>query len=154
MARETQKAKIERLENELAQAKDLIQKLNNEIDNMIDKADNSFENSVIYKQMKKQITDLELKLKVTNDSVEHNKTMYQYELKKNDELINEIQQLKNENKVTQKVHNERGAGRKAKYNAQDIETMKMYRLQGKTYNEIATLFQCSIGLVHKLINEQ
>ena len=76
MPRETQKLKIERLENELKQANEIIQNLNNEISEMIDKTDNSFENSSTYKQMKKQIKDLELKLKVSEDSKEHNRKMY------------------------------------------------------------------------------
>ena len=75
----------------------LIQQLNNEISEMIDKSDTSFENSATYKQMAKKIDYLELKVKSINDSAEHNRQMYDYELKRNSELINEIQKLKNEN---------------------------------------------------------
>ena len=211
MAKETQKAKIERLENELKQANQIIQKLNNEISEIIDKADNSFENSSTYKQMKKQIKDLELKLKVSEDSKEHNRRMYESELKKNDEMIKEFQELNNENERLKKKrerkanennleligqqlqdardtadkwhkqlfiqqqknkelekeieylveknsiiqkHNERGAGRKSRFTQSEIETIKMYRLQGKTIKEIAEMFKCSVGLIHKIINEK
>lgn len=44
-------------------------------------------------------------------------------------------------------------GRPSKFSDQDKETMKMYRLQGKSIREIAKLFECSTGLVHKIINE-
>ena len=78
--------------------------------------------------------------------------MYEAELKRNDELIKEFQKLKNENKLIQKVHNERGAGRKARFSDEQIETIRMYRLQGKTIKEISEMFDCSVGLIHKLIN--
>lgn len=259
MARETQKAKIERLETLLSSANETIERQNKQIDSMIDKADASFENSVTYRQMKKQIEDLELKLKVANESIEHNRKMYENECKTNEklflekqkihklidekedfyeaqlgmtenqlldwqgqvnhyedeikELKKEIEQLKREqykyetkkklhkeietlkksneedlkeayNQVAilelqieskdrehnrrikelekyytyklnnQKKHNERGAGRKAKLTEAEISMIQMYRLQGKKLKEIADMFQCSVGLIHKLINKK
>lgn len=73
----------------------------------------------------------------------------------------EIQQLKDENKLLKstkrpidlKIHNERGAGRKSRFTIQEKETMKLYRIQGKTIKEIAEMYSCSVGLVHKIINE-
>ena len=76
----------------------------------------------------------------------------------------EIQKLKDENKLLRskkgskgspdlKIHNERGAGRKSRFTDQEKETMKLYRIQGKTIKEIAEMYSCSVGLVHKLINE-
>ena len=67
---------------------------------------------------------------------------------------NNIQKLKNENKLIQKVHNERGAGRKTRFTDAEIETIRMYRLQGKKIKEIAEMFDCSVGLIHKLVNEK
>ena len=79
-------------------------------------------------------------------------------------LKNEIQKLKDENKLLRsnkgvkgstelKIHNERGAGRKSRFTDQEKETMKLYRIQGKTIKEIAEMYSCSVGLVHKLITE-
>lgn len=51
------------------------------------------------------------------------------------------------------VHNERGAGRKARFSEVEIYEMKDYKDQGYTYGQIAKIFKCSVGLVHKLINE-
>ena len=78
-------------------------------------------------------------------------------------LKNEIQKLKNENKLLKnnnkevdskpKVHNARGAGRKERFSDQEKEMMKMYRIQGKTIKEIAEMYSCSVGLIHKIINE-
>jgi len=52
-----------------------------------------------------------------------------------------------------KSHNERRAGRKERFSAQEKEMMKMYRIQGKTIKEISEMYSCSVGLVHKIINE-
>ncbi|MCR1952728.1 hypothetical protein NSA50_17020 [Clostridium sp. DSM 100503] len=78
-----------------------------------------------------------------------------------EELKNEIQKLKNENKTLKSkgkniavvVHNERGAGRKARFSDQEKEMMRMYRIQGKKLREIAEMYNCSVGLIHKIINE-
>jgi len=79
------------------------------------------------------------------------------------ELKDEIQKLKNENKllksnnigvtVKPKAHNERGAGRKERFSEQEKEMMKMYHIKGKTIKEIAQMYSCSVGLIHKIINE-
>ena len=151
MAKETQKEKIERLEKSLNNANNIIQQLNNEISDMVDKADESFENSSTYKQMLKQIETLEMKIKAITDTADHNRKMYNNELKRNSELIENIQKLKNENKIIKKTHNERGAGRKSKFTESQILEIKQYRADGKTIKEIAEIFKCSVGLVHKII---
>ena len=74
----------------------------------------------------------------------------------------EIRKLKNENKVlksskvisNRKIHNERGAGRKERFSEQEKEMIKIYRLQRRTIKEIAKLYNCSVGLIHKIINEK
>lgn len=58
------------------------------------------------------------------------------------------------NNVVQKLKNERGAGRKAKFSQEDKEKMKELRSQGLSIRQIAKEFSCSAGIVHKLINEQ
>lgn len=141
MARETQKEKIERLERELIQANKEIQQLNikllnlnNEITSMQDNADNGFENSSEYIQMQKRIKVLELKNNSLEDTIKHNE---------------KIQKLNNE-----KVHNERGAGRKQEIAEEERAEIKRHRAEGKTIKEIATLFNRSVGIIHKIINEK
>lgn len=46
-----------------------------------------------------------------------------------------------------------GGGRPSKFTDQEKETMKMYRLQGMSIRKIAEIFNCSTGLVHKIINQ-
>lgn len=169
MARETQKAKIERLEKELAQAQDIIKEQNDKIDSMIDKADNSFENSITYKQMEKQIETLESQLKATKESVEHNKKMYNAELKRNTELIEEIKRLKDttvqelnmnvNNELEQlKKENEElkgrlNAGRKEKFTKEQQEEIKRLRENGKSLQEIADILECSKATVFNYLKK-
>lgn len=132
--KETQKQCIARLEAELKEYKELCNKLNAEILQMQEKADKDYSNSSDYKQMSKRVELLENK----NELLES----------KNKSLNERVQKLINE-----KVHNERGAGRKTRFTDQEKEAVKMYRLQGKTIKELAEMFCCSVGLIHKLINE-
>lgn len=161
--KETQKQYTTRIEKELQQAKkdlneykDLCNKLNAEILQMQERADKGFLNSSDYIQMNKRIELLETKnkqLETKNKSLDNRiqNLINERELIKHDETIKtNIHKLSNE---TIKVHNERGAGRKARFTDQEKETIKMYRLQGKTIKEISEMFGCSVGLIHKLINE-
>ena len=57
-----------------------------------------------------------------------------------------------ENSV-QKIKNERNAGRKRRFLPEEEHTIKMMKLQGKSYRAIAKEMGCSVGLAHKLLNE-
>ena len=50
------------------------------------------------------------------------------------------------------IHNARGAGRKAKFTDKQIEEIRRLREDGNTIKEIANRYNCSVGLIHKLIN--
>lgn len=114
------------------------------------------------KRLLKDIEDLEEQLR---RSAYYQEGHYAIEAVERGHIIekqkNEIQQLKDENKLLKstkrpidlKIHNERGAGRKSRFTIQEKETMKLYRIQGKTIKEIAEMYSCSVGLVHKIINE-
>lgn len=135
--------------------KQLINK-DNEIARLKELSDYSYEKSSTYIQQCKRIELLEEQNEAYKLSVEHEKKMkkalvdnYEEEIKR---LNEEVQKLKNENKA--RIHNERGAGRKSKFTDQEKESIRMYRLQGKTIKEIAEMFNCSIGLIHKLIHEK
>lgn len=114
------------------------------------------------KRLLKDIEDLEEQLR---RSAYYQEWHYAIEAVERGRVIekqkNKIQQLKDENKLLKstrgpidlKIHNERGAGRKSRFTIQEKETMKLYRIQGKTIKEIAEMYSCSVGLVHKIINE-
>ena len=114
------------------------------------------------KKLLEKITELENSL---HNSAYYKEGDYAVEAVKRGKIIEEqekeIQKLKNENKALKnnkavsdkKIHNERGAGRKERFSDQEKEMMKMYRIQGKTIKEIAEIYSCSVGLIHKIINE-
>lgn len=155
--KETQKQYTTRIEKELQQAKrelkeykELCNKLNAEILQMQEKADKDYSNSSDYKQMSKRVEFLETRNKMlesNNNSLNERVQNLINEIKSNGES-DDIQEL-----IIEKPHNERGAGRKTRFTDQEKETVKMYRLQGKTIKELAEMFCCSVGLIHKLINE-
>ena len=155
MARETQKAKIERLEKEIEMWRELCSKMQKELSELKELADDSYEKSSTYIQQCKRIELLEEQSEAYRLSAEHEKKMrkalvdnYEPEIKR---LNKEVQKLKNEKR--EKIHNERGAGRKSRFTEQEKESIRMYRLQGKTMKEIAEMFNCSVGIIHKLIHE-
>lgn|GEM_PF-716416 len=137
--KETQKQLITRLENELKETKNhleeyktLCSNLNAEILELQQRADESFLNSSDYQQMKKHIEFLEAKNKSLDKSIEHNEKVH---------------------KLIDEKRNSRNAGRKSRFTDNEKETIKMYRLQGKTIKEIADMFGGSVGLIHKVISE-
>ena len=145
--KETQKQLITRLEKELHQAKKELEEykvlcgnLNSEILEMQQRADKGFLNSSDYIQMNKRIESLEMQNKIHQKTINNNKNVHK--------LINETI------KQDETIKNQRGAGRKSKFTDSEKETIKMYRLQGKTIKEIADMYNCSVGLIHKLINEK
>lgn len=144
MAKETQKAKIERLESELAQAHKVIAEQNDYINKIQVAADESFSNSPYKKQLEDKIKRLEMALQVAEHGKEHAEKM----AKAKDERLQEVLRENENTKHYKKL------GRKAKFNDAEIQAIKMTRLQGKSYREIAKQFDCSVGVVYKLINEQ
>lgn len=63
-----------------------------------------------------------------------------------EEALKEIETLKKKNS--------RGAGRKQRFDYRDKELIRMYRIQGQTIEELAKSFNCSNGLIHKIIKEE
>ncbi|MGL5567789.1 MAG: hypothetical protein ACRDB9_00960 [Cetobacterium sp.] len=70
-----------------------------------------------------------------------------------EKLKKEIHKLKNERNNIELGKNERGAGRKSLFSDDDKKKIKDYRKNGKTIKEISELYCCSVGLIHKIINE-
>lgn len=71
-------------------------------------------------------------------------TNRELEKMKKAELIDYIQEL--ESKLN--------AGRKEKFNEEQVHQILEAREQGKSIRVIAKEFQCSVGLIHKLINNR
>ena len=142
IAKETQKQLIERLTEEvetltskLQVYKTLVDDREKEILELITVKDDIFEDSYDYAQMKKRFCFLELKNKGLENAIAHEKR---------------VREFVDENKV----HNERGAGRKSKFSELEKGSIRMYRIQGQTIKYIAEMFDCSVVLVHKLRSEK
>lgn len=66
----------------------------------------------------------------------------------------EIKNLKDRVKeLTDKQNKKHPGGRPPKFSDQDKTIIKKYRLQGKKIKELAEMFNCSVGVIHKLVNE-
>lgn len=157
MAKETMKAKIERLEQEKQADSKRIDGLNAELMAILEKADQEFSNSPWRKQLEDQIDFQNSKITVLESRLVQ-------QTSKNDALIDGIEErdlkiklLKEkisqlEGQGVQKVHNERKAGRKPKIDENTAILIQMYRVQGKTIKEIAEITGLSAGSVHKHCN--
>ena len=156
MARKTIKGLeevITELKNKLEEYMGINITLHNKIAQMQEIADDKFDNSPLYRQMNKEIEQLqaviklnEISIKSKDDTIKKNGDTIQKLLKENEEL-------KSNNSV-HKIKNERGAGRKERFTEEEKATVKMLRLQNKSYRAIAKELNCSVATVHKIINEQ
>ena len=156
MARKTIKGLeevITELKNKLEEYMGINIALHNKIAQMQEIADDKFDNSPLYRQMNKEIEQLqaviklnEISIKSKDDTIKKNGDTIQKLLKENEEL-------KSNNSVN-KIKNERGAGRKERFTEEEKATVKMLRLQNKSYRAIAKELNCSVATVHKIINEQ
>lgn len=154
VVKETMKVKIKRLEDEKKADLDLIQKLNQEILSMQEKADQAFENSTYKKQLEQQLAFEADRAKVYKNRTEQEET-------RNNALRNQIQELDHENKrlkaelstikakPSERPHNERNAGRKPRITQKQIAEIQMLRAQGMTLQAIQKEMKMSYGLVQK-----
>lgn len=152
MARKTIKGLeeiIAELERQLEEYKNIINDRNKKIEHMESIANDSFENSTEHRRMHNEIEYLKIALKGRETTIRDKEETIR-------KKIDTIQKLKNENeelKNIPKIKNERGAGRKSKFTDEEVKIIKGYRAEGKSYKAIAEIMKCSVGLVHKLINE-
>ena len=203
MAKETEKEKINRLENELAEYKRLLDECTSEVRKLHEQADIEFANSPYRKQLEDRLFTLEETAKVEKklkESAERRcaaKDEYIQELKIENDRLNielahkicekndfrkECEELRarlrtaehfnDQNNISMlairacrqfscikeleeeihKLKNERGAGRKPKLSDKKDE-IKQLRNEGMKIQELANKYGCSVGKIHKLINE-
>ena len=171
MLKEAIKVK-EELENQVQKLKNE----NNELRLELDKTKESLESAnkcadtLAHRcdEYSKQVNKLELENSKLTFAVDEVKASYEVAMQTSDMFANrcdehnkEIQKLKSENRKLKEVqklkderkHNERNAGRKPKLTSEEIARAQMLRLQGWNYKKIAEDIGCSVGLIHKLINE-
>ena len=152
MAKETQKAKIARLEQQ-------NEELYNHVQKLMENGENSFMNSPTYSQMKREIEMLKAAAKVDRLAIENGRELRGRQAAIIEQLQEEVKQAREEIKVLKeqkaiRVHNERRAGRKRKFDDEQIEQIKKMYSDGYSMREISKKLDCSSALVCKLINEQ
>ena len=90
------------------------------------------------------------------DKEEYNKLLKELETYKcvvqallfeNDKIIKENKELK------EQLNKKHKGGRKKKLTDMEIESIRMYRLQGISIRELGKMFNCSIGTIHNIIKE-
>lgn len=152
MAKETQKAKIARLEQQNEELYKHIQKL-------MENGENSFLNSPAYNEMNREIEILKAAAKVDELAIKNGRELRGRQAVIIEQLQNELKQAKEEIQALKeqqpiKIHNARGAGRKNKFNNAEIDQIKAMYAEGKSMRAIAKEMNCSSALVCKLINER
>ena len=63
----------------------------------------------------------------------------------NDKIIKENKELK------EQLNKKHKGGRKKKLTDMEIESIKMYRLQGISIRELSKIFNCSVGTIYNVI---
>lgn len=136
---------------------EIIQKLKNEQKKVYEMYGVTNENDYILVNL-----DLVSSMKTVKSLIEENDKLKK-EVEEKEKLNKEIQKLKNEQKKliqeykenngVQKIKNERNAGRKSKFTDKQIEKILKDRENGASIRNIAKFNNCSVGLVHKIINE-
>lgn len=136
---------------------EIIQKLKNEQKKVYEMYGVTNENDYILVNL-----DLISSMKTVKALIEENDKLKK-EVQEKEKLNKEIQKLKNEQKKliqeykdsngVQKIKNERNAGRKSKFTDKQIEKILKDRANGASIRNIAKFNGCSVGLVHKIINE-
>jgi len=106
-------------------------------------------------ELEKKVEELNHQLKIQKDSSSRYVDQW---VDRNLKLIDENKQLtlklkESQNKSVLIQRNARGAGAKSKFTDQEKETIKMYSYQKKTIKDLAEMFECSTGLIHKIIHE-
>lgn len=154
VAKETMRAKIERLESENKANLALIERLNHEISSMQEKADQDFANSSFKKQLEDQIAFQTSKAKTYEKRTEQEKVRNTVLFNQIDELQDENKRLKadlsmEKNKAYKRPHNERNAGRRPKITEKQIAEIQMLRAQGLTLQKIQKETGLTYGLVQK-----
>jgi len=142
MAKETLKAKIERLERENLDLRNKNTDLHNKLASNLHGLDEQFKASPFYKQL---IEENE----VLADSVIRYKKLLNNADDRNKRIDENFQKLKIENELLIDK-NKRGAGRKSIFDDKTRSDIRKKRSDGATIKKLAQEYGCSVGLIHKL----
>lgn len=101
-------------------------------------------------KLKDKVEELETEIKGINEQIKLYMDAAEIERKERDNYLQKYLDVKDNNRVK----NERGAGRKRKFNDVQVEQIKELRAQGISIKNIANEFGCSVGLIHKILSDE
>lgn len=161
MAKETMKEKLARLEAELEREKwlnnELFEKLRITEHKLSEKNISEIKTNPIYVQMQQEIERYKLLYEEYKSLYEKSESRRQKEHGNCSKLYDELEKLANENtelkKPKEKIHNERGAGRKPSMTDEIKQNIINDREIGMTYKQLSAKHGYSVGIIHKLISE-
>lgn len=162
MLKETQKAKIERLEQLLLSANETIERQNKQIDELT-KEIKALEKSNEEDLREAYRESAKLELQISANEREYNRHIKELEKYYNSKLnnknsvqelkindSNELEQLQKENAELKKKLN---AGRKEKFSAEQQKQIKQLRADNKSMQEIANILNCSKATVFNYLKK-
>ena len=161
MPKETKKEKIVRLEAELEREKklnsEIFEKLRTTEHKLFEKNISEIESNPIYKQMQQEIERYKLLFEEYKSLYEKSENKRMEEHGDYAKLYENFEKLTNENvelkKPREKIHNERGAGRKPSITAEEKKNIINDRATGMTFQQLSAKHGHSVGIIHKIIQE-
>lgn len=126
-----------RLKAEIGSLQSQIEKLQETISGFEKSATESFMKSPRYETMIQQLKEYQ-----------EFYLIHKYSDEKIERLEERIKEL------TGKQSEKHPGGRPPKLSEQDKTMVQMYRLQGKTIKDLAEMFGCSVGAIHKIVSEK
>lgn len=144
--KETQKAKIQRLETENEELKAELESLSAKYSELLNHADDVALSSPAYKQLERELFIQQEAAKMYRRKFEKcEKVRYSQA-----ERLEVLQKLIDE----REVKNPRNAGRKPKLTEAQIQEILTLRKQGQTIKALAEQFNCSSGLISKILKTE
>lgn len=173
--RETQKEKIERLENEIEQLRVALQssydremEKEEEIRGLLGSSEDSFKQTSSYLQMQRDLTTLEVSVSLKEKKVKKlekdlgvlQEKLYQVEdayraiVQEKQDLLHTYLELMVEVDAMRPVHNARGAGRKSTLSQEEIQKILELREEGYSYKKIGNIMGLSATGIAKIIKRE
>lgn len=143
--KETQKAKIERLEAENKALREELNTIYEKYHSLLGNADNIAISSPAYRQLQQDLLVQKERANIQERELAACKRIRYQQAEK----LKEFQKLIDE----QNTKNPRNAGRKPKLTEGQIQEIKEMRKSGMSVRDIAEVFKCSTGLVCKASSE-
>ena len=143
--KETQKAKIERLEAENKALREELNTIYEKYHSLLGNADNIAISSPAYRQLQQDLLVQKERANIQERELAACKRIRYQQAEK----LKQFQKLIDE----QNTKNPRNAGRKPKLTEGQIQEIKEMRKSGMSVRDIAEVFKCSTGLVCKVSSE-